>query len=290
MLIIVVILLSFIFIFNPVDEWRKLLNYLKSKRVYAWDSGESLLLELSKLLTSRGQLSLVNATHQYKFYTNLVQENIKQGRKTGHFSKEQFVKIRSALVSEILFDKQKYKLDLEAKLQMILFFLVTWSFICSSALLIDIRLGLFKYLGILTIQLMGALFYRCATCWQERGIFLGLPQFIQTISVLNTILGRVNIKSALIESGFLELNEIKKTTFLNSIQQKLESCINRLKQSGAPVSDQLDIILEELFYERQVLFREFEKRLALIKLLSLFVFFLSSYFYYIYNLFMHVLN
>ena len=219
----------------------------------------------------------------YKFYTGLVNEILFFQRELGGYPKKNFQVIKRALLGDLRFEKKVEKEMRGSFFQYIFLGVITWLFISGSHRILGSRVSvnIETLLLILCFQMLGVLLFQvfCGKIKEKDFYFFDLyygPLFrFFSLIYLNLPVGIV-----LEKSGF-EVFYKKETTTWKPIIEDLKSLIEKWKTQGGEVRSELNDVIEEFYFMRDLSFEKFKEKIQFLRILFLGVFFLCPYLFYL---------
>lgn len=221
---------------------------------------------------------------QYKFYTEVVDLLLSLARKVGGTYQDSLLFLRQGLQSDRQFEKKLKEALWGTWLQMGLMVALTWIFILSSLSLVDIKVSSFKLILIGLWQMIGLLILP----WLLRVLRM---RYFGDIGILWRILYVLRSLSK-VPLSRTEIMTIANVGLIKTIKQKtLSPLVDKLKQTcqkalqqGGSYEEEVVSLMEELRFQEKWHFELFEKRLMVIKLGLMSIFFLPSYLTFIFCL------
>lgn len=249
---------------NPADE---LETWLKK---FNWGTRQD--------LSDLGRLPI------YKFYSEVVEVLFSLARKMGGNYQESILFLREGLQVDRQFEKKIREAVLGTWLQMAMMMGLTWMFILGALNLVDVKVSPLHLFYIFFWQVLGLSSLPFLLKWLRKKYFGDIGKIWKMLFVLRSLvrvpLSRTEVFTL---AGVQELTSIKQKA-LDSIVQKLkETCQKALKQGGS-YEEEVKYLMEELRFQEKWHFELFEKRLIVIKLALLSIFFLPSYLAFIFLL------
>lgn len=219
----------------------------------------------------------------YKFYTGLVNEILFYKRELGGYQKKNFQEVKKALLGDIRFEKKVEKEMRGSLFQYICLGIITWVFIGGSHQILGekISMRLEVLLFILCFQLTGVLFYQvvCEKLKKKDFYFFNLyyaPLFrFFSLIYLNLPVGMI-----LEKSGF-EVFYRKEPSDWRAVLDDLRGLIDKWKSQGGEVRSELNDIVEEVYFLRDLSFEKYKEKIQFLRLIFLGVFFLGPYLFYL---------
>lgn len=233
---------------------------------------------------NRHELTDPGRLPSYKFYTEVVEVLLQLARKMGGSYQEAILFLREGLQVDRQFEKKIREAVLGMWLQMGLMMALTWTFILAALSLVDVEVSIFKLVGIFLWQAAGLSLLPFLLKHFRQKFFGDIGKIWKMLFVLRSLvkvpLSRTEILTI---AGVQELNSIKQKTLLTLVTKLKETCQKTLKQ-GTSYEEDVKYLMEELRFQEKWHFELFEKRLMVIKLALLSVFFLPSYLAFIFLL------
>lgn len=220
----------------------------------------------------------------YKFYTEVVEVLLSLARKMGGNYQEALLFLREGLQSDRQFEKKIKEAVMGMWLQMGLMMLLTWGFIFAALNLTEVKVSKMHLLCILLWQAIGLSALPIVMNILRKKYFGDIGKLWKMLFVLKS-LAKVPVSRSEVLSfaGVQELNNIAQKSLAPLVLKLKETCQKALK-IGASYDDEVKYLMEELRFQEKWHFELFEKRLTVIKLSLLSVFFLPSYLAFIFLL------
>lgn len=256
-------------------------NSLNIKR----NPGEELEEWLKKFrFGNRSELSEKAELPQYKFYSEVVEVLLSLARKMGGNYQEALLYLREGLQSDRRFEKKLKELTLGTWMQMGMVLFLTWAFIIGAMTLVDVNIpfsrlvliGIWQALGFSSLPLLMKYF--------RQRLFGDIGKLWKMLYVLSS-LSRVPLSRSEVFNlaQVQELNLIKQKNLLALVEKLKDTCHKALKMGGS-YDEEVKYLMDELRFQEKWHFELFEKRLTVIKLGLLAIFFLPSYLAFIFLL------
>ncbi|HXH32186.1 MAG TPA: hypothetical protein VNJ01_15380 [Bacteriovoracaceae bacterium] len=234
-----------------------------------------------------GNRSEVPANHylpKYKFYTEVIEVLLNLARKMGGNYQESLLFLREGLQSDRQFEKKIKEAVIGTWLQIGMISALTWMFIIGALSLIDVKIPLMKLAMIFFWQALGCSLLPFLLAKLRRHYFGDIGKIWKMLYVLRSL-----AKVPLSRSEILTLacvQELKAITqkSLEAIVEKLKDTCQRALKQGGNYEDDVKYLMGELRFQEKWHFELFEKRLVVIKLALLSVFFLPSYLAFVFLL------
>lgn len=233
---------------------------------------------------NRQELSDPGKLPRYKFYTEVVEVLLQLARKMGGSYQEAILFLREGLQVDRQFEKKIREATLGMWLQMALMMALTWTFIFSALSLVDVKVSPSKLIIIFLWQAAGLSVLPFLLKYFRQKYFGDIGKIWKMLFVLRSLvkvpLSRTEVLTI---AGVQELNSIKQKSLLTLVTKLKETCQKTLKV-GTSYEEDVKYLMEELRFQEKWHFELFEKRLTVIKLALLSVFFLPSYLAFIFLL------
>lgn len=233
---------------------------------------------------NRQELSDPGKLPSYKFYTEVVEVLLQLARKMGGSYQEAILFLREGLQVDRQFEKKIREATLGMWLQMALMMALTWTFIFAALSLVDVKVSFLKLLMIFLWQAAGLSLLPFLMKHYRQKFFGDIGKIWKMLFVLRSLvkvpLSRTEVLTI---AGVQELNSIKQKSLLTLVTKLKESCQKTLKV-GTSYEEDVKYLMEELRFQEKWHFELFEKRLTVIKLALLSIFFLPSYLAFIFLL------
>lgn len=228
--------------------------------------------------------SLVANLPIYKFYSSVINILLELSRKMGGTYQDSLAFLRKSLQSDRQFEKKIGDTTKGVYFQMAVMMILTWGFILSALQIVDISVDHKKLFFIFLWQIAGVGSLPLLLKFLRLKYFKNIGQLWKILLVLKSLskvpLSRSEILSI---AGVQDLKFINQT-HLEGIVSKLKEVCHKTLKFGTPIDEELNYLMEELRFVERWHYELFEKRLMVIKLTLLSVFFLPSYLAFIFLL------
>ena len=224
------------------------------------------------------------ALPRYKFYTEVVELLLSLARKVGGTYQDSLLFLRQGLQSDRQFEKKLREALIGTWLQMGLMVLLTWGFILGALSLVEVQISLMNLFLIALWQLTGLLILPYTLKALRLKYFGDIGKFWKTLYVLRSLsrvpLARSEVMS-LADVGMIKTIQQKA---LFPLVEKLKQTCQKALQEGGSYEQDIVGLMDELRFQEKWHFELFEKRLVVIKLGLMSIFFLPSYLAFIFCL------
>lgn len=221
---------------------------------------------------------------QYKFYGEVVEILLNLARKMGGNYQEPMLFLREGLQADRQFEKKLKEMVLGTWLQMGLMVALTWAFILGALSMVDVQVSTGKLILIFLWQGLGLAHLPFLLAFCRKRYFADIGKLWRMLYVLNSLckvpLSRTEVLTI---AGVTGLKEIKQKSVLH-ISDKLRETCQRALQQGGSYESEVKNLMTELRFQEKWHFELFEKRLTVIKLALLSIFFLPAYLAFIFLL------
>lgn len=233
---------------------------------------------------NRHEISEKRELPRYKFYSEIIESLLSLARKMGGNYQDSFLFLREGLQADRQFEKKLKEITLGLWLQMLMMMALTWAFIFGALTIVDISVGALKLLLIGSWQILGLALLPLMLRYLRRRLFGDIGILWKMLYVLNS-LARVPLsRSEVFQMAQVQkLKIIQQKNLLHLVEKLKEICQKALKQGGS-YEEEVKYLMDELRFQEKWYFELFEKRLTVIKLMLLSVFFLPSYLAFIFLL------
>ena len=220
----------------------------------------------------------------YKFYTGVVEVLLKLARRMGGNYQESLLFLREGLQSDRQFEKKIKEATLGIWLQMGLMMALTWTFIFGALNLVEVSVSVVNLFLIFFWQALGLSTLPFILKYFRKKYFGDIGKIWKMLFILRSLAKVPLPRSEILTfAGIQELNQIKQKS-LGQIVQKLKEACQKTLKIGTNYEEEVKYLMEELRFQEKWHFELFEKRLIVIKLVLLSVFFLPSYLAFIFLL------
>lgn len=233
---------------------------------------------------NRSQVSEKLYLPRYKFYSEIIEGLLSLARRMGGNYQEALLFLRDGLQSDQQFEKKMKEARLGCWLQMLLIMVLTWAFVLAALSMVDIRVSWMKLACIGFWQVLGLALLPYLIAHYRNKYFSDIGLLWKMLYVLIS-LARVPLARSEIFSmaGIQELSKINQKN-LAPLVEKLKSTCREALKGGGSYEGEVRYLMEELRFQEKWHFTMFEKRLSVIKLCLLAVFFLPAYLSFIFML------
>ncbi|MGE3611130.1 MAG: hypothetical protein AB7I27_16180 [Bacteriovoracaceae bacterium] len=221
---------------------------------------------------------------RYKFYSEVIEVLLNLARRMGGNYQEALLFLREGLMADRQFEKKLKEIILGAWFQMVLMMGLTWAFIIGSLSIVEINVAPFKLVGILLWQIIGLACLPILIKVFREKFFSDIGKIWKVLFILKSLAKVPLSRSEVLNmAGVSELKQIKQSN-LFPIVNKLKEICQRALQIGGSYENEVNYLMEELRFQEKWHFELFEKRLLVVKIALLAVFFLPSYLAFIFLL------
>ena len=234
--------------------------------------------------TSRHEPSVHGRLPTYKFYTEIVELILNLSRKVGGTYQDSILFLREGLQSDRQFEKKLKEMIMGTWMQMGMMMLLTWGFIFGAISLVEVKVSPLKLMMIAGWQGIGLSLLPVLLKFYRKKFFADIGKLWKMLYVLRSLvkvpLSRTEILTI---AGVAEIKNIQQKT-LSHIVEKLKETCQRALQMGGSYEEEVHCLMNELRFQEKWHFELFEKRLMVIKLALMSLFFLPSYLAFIFLL------
>jgi len=226
---------------------------------------------------NRQQLQAPGRLPIYKFYSEVVEILLSLARKMGGSYQDSLLFLREGLQCDRQFEKKMKEIILGTWLQMAMMVVLTWSFILGALFLVDVKVGVLKLFLIGLWQAIGLSLLPFAISYFKKKFFGDIGKLWKMLYVLRSLikvpLSRTEILTI---AGVSEMKSIQQKALTHIVDKLKETCQKALQMGGSYEEEVLSL-MNELRFQEKWHFELFEKRLMVIKLGLMSIFFLPSY-------------
>lgn len=232
----------------------------------------------------RSELKEVTELPRYKFYTEIIEVLLNLARRMGGNYQAPLLFLREGLQSDRQFEKKLKEIKLGAWLQMGMMVALTWAFILGALMLVEVKIAFLKLCLILFWQSLGLLALPMVLKILRKKYFADIGRLWKMLYVLRSLTGVPLSRSEIL--GLASVQELKgmRQKNLGHIVEKLKDTCQRMLKEGGHYEDEIKHLMEELRFQEKWHFELFEKRLTVVKLGLMTIFFLPSYLAFIFCL------
>jgi hypothetical protein len=233
---------------------------------------------------NRQELAAPGRLPHYKFYSEVVEILLSLARKMGGSYQDSILFLREGLQADRQFEKKLKEIILGTWLQMAMMVVLTWSFIVGALFLVDVKIGLIKLILIALWQGIGISLLPFVISFYRKRFFGDIGKLWKMLFVLRSLikvpLSRTEILTI---AGVSEIKTIEQKSLTHIVEKLKETCQKAL-QLGGSYEEEVLTLMSELRFQEKWHFELFEKRLTVIKLGLMAIFFLPSYLAFIFLL------
>jgi hypothetical protein len=233
---------------------------------------------------NRQELSAPGRLPSYKFYSEVVEILLALARKMGGSYQDSLLFLREGLQADRQFEKKLKEIVLGTWLQMGMMVVLTWGFIFGALLLVDVKVSLIKLILIAAWQGIGLSMLPVVIKFFRKKFFGDIGKLWKMLYVLRSLikvpLSRTEILTI---AGVAEIKTIQQKSLIHIVDKLKETCQKAL-QMGGSYEEEVVTLMSELRFQEKWHFELFEKRLMVIKLGLMSIFFLPSYLAFIFLL------
>ena len=233
---------------------------------------------------NRQELQTPGRLPLYKFYTEVVEILLSLARKMGGSYQDSMLFLREGLQADRQFEKKLKEIVLGTWLQMLMMVVLTWGFILGALCLVEIKISVFKLALIASWQGIGLSLLPFVISFFRRRFFHDMGKLWKILYVLRSLVKVPLSRSEILTiAGVGELKTIRQKSLFHIVEKLKETCQKALQMGGSYEEEVLSLMTELRFQEKWH-FELFEKRLMVIKLGLMSIFFLPSYLAFIFLL------
>lgn len=233
---------------------------------------------------SRQELKASGQLPKYKFYTEIVEVILGLSRKMGGTYQEGILFLREGLQSDRQFEKKLKEMIMGTWIQMGMMMLLTWGFIFGALILVEVKIGVSRLLMIAGWQILGLGLLPYFLNYFRKHFFEDIGKLWKMFYILRSLVKVPLSRSEVLSiAGVGEIRNIKQKN-LSHIVEKFKDTCQKALQVGGSYEEEVLSLMEELRFQEKWHFELFEKRLMVIKLGLLSLFFLPSYLAFIFLL------
>lgn len=233
---------------------------------------------------NRSELKPEMRLPSYKFYSEVIETLLKLARKLGGNYQDSLLFLREGLQADRQFEKKLKDMVLGCWMQMGLMMILTWLFIFGSLTMVEIKISPIKLLLIFMWQCIGLSLLPFLIKFFRHKLFSDIGEIWRMLYVLNSLvkipLSRTEVMTM---AGVQKLKLIKQKNVMHIVDKLKEIC-QRALQVGGSYEEEVRSLMAELRFQEKWHFELFEKRLMVIKLGLMSLFFLPSYLAFIFLL------
>lgn len=220
----------------------------------------------------------------YKFYTEVIEVLLGLARKMGGNYQDALLFLREGLQIDRQFEKKISEATLGIWVQMGFMMLLTWAFIIGALSFVEAQIALLHLVMIGVWQCLGLSSLPFLLSWLRRKYFADIGKIWKMLFVLKSLVKVPLSRSEVLTlAGVQELVHIRQGSLLSLVGKLKETCQKTIKV-GTSYEEDVNYLMDELRFQEKWHFELFEKKLVLIKLGLMALFFLPSYLAFIFLL------
>lgn len=246
--------------------------------------GDEMEAWLKKFHLGAGELGRTEKLPFYKFYGELIELLLGLARKFGGNYQETFLFLKEGLQLDRQFERKINELLWGVTFQIAAMLFLTWGFIAVSLHMVDVKLGSWPLVLIFLWQGIGMSLVPIVVKKLRRFYFHDSGKIWRMLYVLKSLTSVPIPRSEILElAGISHLKTINSSN-LSAVKERLiEACEKTLKW-GKSYDDEVKYLMDEMRFIEKWHFELFQKRLGILKLVILSLFFLPSYLAFIFLL------
>jgi len=222
---------------------------------------------------------------QYKFYTELVLKLLQHRREYGAPVKEQIYLIKKIMLKDYQNERVLNKIKYRSWIQFVMISLLTWFFLFTATLQLEIPLDNHVLFIVLFLQILGVVTFNFGNRVWKRRVFLVTDLYVEVLYSMQALIkAGLSINKVESEVRISRLFLKGNNSFLD-INQDLYLALEDWKKNGRPISSFINETIEEVWFRYEQKVESFNKGLEVLKFVCLSVFFLGGYFIVISSLF-----
>lgn len=266
------------------------LNKRANLKLRPYLAGKKLGLEIAKVIATHniGLNFEKKVFVKYKFYTLLLENIFKYQRFKGVAPLSYLSEIQAAIIKDTKFEMKISKEVIGGLVQFLVLAILIEGFIIFTTQSLHVVIPASKLMMIISLQIIGALLFYLLFHYLKKRYFKGPIAYFKSLYLL-ALLSDVGIstREALGESKIQNVLSCGHLGFAD-FNQDIIAMIKSWKQNGAPPALEIKSMLQLLWFQMDDKFDSFIKVMQSMKLIVTTLFFLSSYFLFILELFTQI--
>jgi hypothetical protein len=223
---------------------------------------------------------------RYKYFTNIIEDLIRNTRLYGTPIHGLLSEVKTALSKDIVFEKKINSSIGGGIYQMLLVASIGFIFLYITKLQLKLVFPLMDLINILLFQTLGISLFLVLSFKLKMYHFSKLEHYIKSLYIIRSInLANVPISKVYDKVCIDSLSETKK---LKPFKDRVLTILENIKNYGEGGGENFEITINELWQSNEFQFDEFLSHLAALKLVILVVFFLGSFLYMLMYLSSHL--
>lgn len=233
--------------------------------------------DLIKFLIKSNSIGQTSGTAPvYKFYSEIVDELIKSRNRFGSEVRSSLREIRKALILDVREERKVKDAILAGYFQYVFMSVFVWIFIIVAMEIIDLKKGGEGYLFVGGWQIIGGIILVLTIRFYKKKIFDPFPYYFQSLYQMKALVQSKRPISEVINC--FDTQKRKTTTDFKVFSDRIESLCLQMKLKGSLDVIEFDYLLSEIWDHFELQFLKFSKLLVAVKMFSVLLFMLPSFF------------
>ena len=257
--------------------------------------GEKFLIVIQKLEISnlKGCSLILSEIPDYKFFTALLDSILLITRKMGVPIRRFQSDLRKNVGRDLAMERKISQEISNAHFQFLIISVVVWSFYMAIKLIVHLTINPLILLLVFSLQIIGFYIFHVFYNFFHKKTFKPYYQYFNSLYYFwGLSFVQVSVRDTLEQSKIQELIfkfSLKSSSSLRGVTERLASLVNQWQKCGGAIKEELESIIEEVWFILEHDFQCFQKTLVGLKFVILCLFFLSGHLLLIVGLFSHFL-
>lgn len=228
------------------------------------------------LITASASNSSCGSAPPYKFYSGLVEELVKTRNRFGAEIRESLREIRKALVLDLREEKKIKDAVLGGYFQYLFMSMFIWAFIYMAQRIIELPPNFDGLYIVASWQALGGALLVFAIKYKRERIFAPFELYFEAIYQMKALLQAKRPLSEVVAK--FEYENTDMSGEFRSFGERIQTLCLHIKRQGSVDLVEFDYLLCEIWDHFEIQFMRFSKYLAVLKMLSVLLFMLPSFF------------
>ena len=219
---------------------------------------------------------------KYKFYSDIIELVLDCARRFGGIYEENLLRIREGLEADHQFEVKCKDLVRGTWWQICIMFLITWAFIICSLSILQMPVPYSKLILLILWQIFGMILLPWIIFKIRKFYFSDVGILWKSLFMLKALVSvPISRSEVFLHAELFKLKNIKNKRLASLIEHIFDCCQRALRQGGS-YEEEVNKIMKDLRFEENRIYGLFEKKLMVLKLAILSIFFLPTYLAFIY--------
>ncbi len=280
---VVIILSIFVYLHYFCEFNHEMILYALNKKKLAQNELNEFLIqvtncELSEIFRKKNELARFIKAPTYKYFNEIIMQYLKMSKELGNYNREGLKDLRSEFQKDLRFEKIKTDDFQTGLFQVGLVYFLTWIFIFFGNHYLNYKVNDFLFVFIILWQVAGFFLYTVIFNIKFKKSFTQIEDVFGILYGLKTLLkSDLSCNEIFKRSNLIMLTKITNKKIAKEIEDLLNLC-QKYKTQGINISEELDLIISEVWYKIEEEQKFFIKLMAPLRLFIILIFGLIPYF------------